>query len=384
VSRTRVLIVDDSALIRQLLTRILSSDPQLEVVGAAPDPYRAWDLIQRAQPDVLTLDVEMPRMDGLAFLERLMRARPMPVVMVSSLTEVGCETTLRALELGAIDFVTKPKIDVRQGVEELAADLVARVKAAARSRPRSPRKVAAAAAAPRVAGALIKSTEVVLAIGASTGGTEALRVVLQAMPADAPGIVIVQHMPEKFTRHFADRLDGLCAIRVREAQDGDRILPGQALIAPGGAAHMEVVRSGAQYHVRLVPGPPVGHHRPAVDVLFHSCARVLGSNAVAGILTGMGGDGAQGMLAMRRAGARTVAEDESTCVVFGMPKEAIAAGAVDVVAPLEAVADTMLRLVGGSAARVSLPPRNSIAPRKPNIGSMPPRDGLGAARRGLR
>lgn len=346
-----MLIVDDSALMRQLLGQILSADRTIEVVGAAPDPVRAWQLVQTLRPDVITLDVEMPRMDGLAFLERLMRAHPMPVLMVSSLTERGCETTLRALELGAVDFVTKPKIDVARGVVDLAAELVAKVKAAGNARPRArtrsaPAHVAAPVERPLAvrSGAMLRTTDVVLALGASTGGTEALRDVLVRLPADAPGVVIVQHMPEAFTRAFAQRLDGLCRIRVREASDGDVVRPGLALIAPGGTRHMEVVRSGAQYVVRLRATPPVNHHRPSVDVLFHSCAHALGSNAVGAILTGMGGDGASGLLAMRQAGARTIAQDEATCVVFGMPREAIAQGAAEVVCPLDAVAPTLLRL----------------------------------------
>ncbi len=353
--KVRVLVVDDSALMRQLLTQILSSDPGIEVVGAAPDPIRAWQLVQTLRPDVITLDVEMPRMDGLAFLERLMRAHPMPVLMVSSLTERGCRTTLRALELGAVDVVTKPKIDVARGIAELAGELVRKVKAAGAARPRARARVAAAAPvapSPRSAllraearpSAMLRTTDVVFALGASTGGTEALREVLVALPADSPGLVIVQHMPEAFTRAFAERLDGLTRIRVREARDGDTIRPGLALIAPGGTHHMEVVRSGAHYSVRLLPTPAVNHHRPSVDVLFRSCAHALGSNAVGAILTGMGGDGAAGLLAMRRAGARTIAQDEASCVVFGMPREAILAGAAEHVCSLDHVAPALLRL----------------------------------------
>jgi two-component system chemotaxis response regulator CheB len=351
----RALVVDDSALMRQLLTQILSSDPGIEVVGTAPDPIRAWQLVQTLRPDVITLDVEMPRMDGLAFLERLMRAHPMPVLMVSSLTERGCQTTLRALELGAVDVVTKPKIDVARGVADLAGELVRKVKAAGGARPRARARMTAATAvtpSPRStllrpearSGAMIRTTDVVFALGASTGGTEALREVLVALPPDAPGVVIVQHMPEAFTRAFAERLDGLSRIQVRQARDGDAIRPGLALIAPGGTHHMEVVRSGAHYSVRLIATPPVNHHRPSVDVLFRSCAHALGSNAVGAILTGMGGDGAAGLLAMRRAGARTIAQDEASCVVFGMPREAILAGAAEHVCALDHVAPTLLRL----------------------------------------
>lgn len=352
---TRVLVVDDSALMRRLLHDILSADPELEVVGMAPDPIKAWEAIQILRPDVLTLDVEMPKMDGLDFLQRLMRARPLPVVMCSSLTEAACATTLRALELGAIDFVTKPRIDVERGVEGMAADLVAKVKAAARARVKArPGSGRHAIAAMNVGEAppppLRKMSEAVTAIGASTGGTEALLAVLERLPADAPGVVVVQHMPEQFTRQFAARLDRRCAVRVKEAEDGDRVLPGHVLIAPGGARHMELARSGAHTYVRLVGSPPVNHHRPSVDVLFDSCARSLGPNAVGVLLTGMGADGAAGLLAMRRAGARTIAQDEATCVVFGMPKEAIACGAAEFVLPLGAVADGVLRL-GGFGSR---------------------------------
>jgi two-component system chemotaxis response regulator CheB len=346
--RVRVLVVDDSALVRQMMTAILNQDPALEVVGVAADPYSAWDQIQRLSPDVVTLDVEMPRMDGLTFLEKLMRARPMPVVMVSSLTERGCETTLRALELGALDFVTKPKIDVARGTGDLGSEIVAKVKAAggARVRPKqppAPEKLAAPAPRP----AAFKGTYKILAIGASTGGTEALREVLCALPSDAPGIVIVQHMPEKFTRAFADRLDGLARIRISEARDGERVLPGHALLAPGNF-HMELIRSGADYQVRVSSSEPVNRHRPSVDVLFQSCARAAGPNAVGVILTGMGDDGARGLLAMRSAGARTVAQDEATSVVFGMPKEAIAMGAAEFIEPLPRIAQAALRLASGS------------------------------------
>lgn len=365
MSKIRVLVVDDSALMRQLLTQLLSHDPSIEVVGAAPDPIRAWEQIQRLRPDVLTLDVEMPRMDGLEFLSRLMRAHPMPVVMCSSLTERGCETTLQALELGAVDFVNKPKIDLQRGVEVLAGELIAKIKAAVGSRPRTrDGKTALRPGAPATAVAtarapsrptLRRTTEVILAIGASTGGTEAILEVLSGLPADCPGVVIVQHMPETFTRHFAQRLDSLCAVRVKEAADGDRVLPGHVLIAPGGAQHMQVYRSGAQTFVRLLASPPVNHHRPSVDVLFESCATALGANVVGAILTGMGGDGARGLLQMRQAGARTLAQDEATCVVFGMPKEAIACGAAEFTVPLGGVAAALLRL-SGSARRSTAPP----------------------------
>jgi len=344
----RVLVVDDSALVRQIMTAILSADREIEVVGAAADPYAAWDKIQRLRPDVITLDVEMPRMDGLTFLEKLMCAHPMPVLMVSSLTERGCATTLRALELGAVDFVTKPRLDITRGVGELAGEIASKVKGAAAAKLRGRAAVrqtqapgAAPATAPRPA--TYEGTYKILAIGASTGGTEALREVLCALPPDSPGVVIVQHMPESFTRAFADRLNGLTRIRVSEARDGDRVLPGHALIAPGNF-HMELARNGAEYRVRVFSAEPVNRHRPSVDVLFHSCARAAGKNAVGIILTGMGDDGARGLLAMRSAKARTIAEDETTCVVFGMPREAINAGAVEFIEPLQRIAQAALRL----------------------------------------
>lgn len=348
----RVLIIDDSALMRRVLRDILSSDPEIEVVGASPDPIAAFRDIERFAPDVLTLDVEMPKMDGLTFLEQLMRTRPTPVVMVSSLTEAGCETTFRALELGALDFITKPKLDIQRGTIDLSDELIRKVKSAAVAklgarRPLSMRPVAVAPS-PR---ALSSVSDAVIAIGASTGGTEALAQVLSAVPSDAPGIVIVQHMPEKFTRHFAERLDRLCAVRVKEAVDGDRVIPGHVLLAPGGLQHMEIARSGATFNVRLVDGPPVHHSRPAVDVLFKSVARALGRNAVGVILTGMGQDGADGMLQMRQAGARTIAQDEATSVVYGMPKEARDRGAAEHIRPLRDIASTMVALAAGLSMR---------------------------------
>ncbi len=343
--RLRVLVVDDSALVRQILTDILSRDSTLEVVGSAAEPYAAWEQIQRLKPDVITLDVEMPRMDGLTFLDKLMRARPLPVLMVSSLTEQGCETTLRALELGAVDFVSKPKVDVARGTSVLGDELVAKVKAAGQARVRVPKRDGRPAAnSPALARPIsFRGTYRILAIGASTGGTEALRDVLCALPPDSPGVVIVQHMPERYTRAFADRLNGLTRIRVSEAKDGDRVLPGHALIAPGNF-HMLLARSGADYYVRISSADPVNRHRPSVDVLFQSCAEVAGPNTVGVILTGMGDDGARGLLAMRSAGARTIAQNEATCVVFGMPKEAIALGAAEFIEPLSQVAPSALRL----------------------------------------
>jgi two-component system chemotaxis response regulator CheB len=348
VQKIRVLIVDDSALVREVLSEILSQDPEIEVVGSAADPYQARDKIMRLNPDVLTLDVEMPRMDGLSFLEKVMRAHPMPVLMVSSLTEKDCETTLRALELGAVDYVTKPHLDVRSGTLERADEIVDKVKMAARARVRRPRPLPPvqpagdAAPAHRPAAISFQTTHRLVAIGASTGGTEALVQLLTSLPADSPGIVIVQHMPAGFTRSFAGRLDSLCRVRVKEAEDGDRVLAGHVLLAPGNF-HMEVTRNGVQSTVRVFAAEPVNRHRPSVDVLFQSCAQTLGSNAVGVILTGMGADGARGLLAMRQAGAYTVAQNEATCVVFGMPREAIALGAAQEVAPLEQIASIALR-----------------------------------------
>ncbi len=340
----KVLIVDDSALMRQLLAKIISSDPQLQVVGTAADPYVARDKIKALQPDVLTLDIEMPRMDGLTFLEKLMRAHPMPVVMISSLTEKGADTTLRALSLGAIDYVSKPKLDVRDGTIEQADEIVEKVKAAARARIRrnSSTDAPPVETAPRPY--QFSATHKVVAIGASTGGTEALKELLAPLPADFPGIVIVQHMPETFTEAFAKRLDGLCRIHVQEARDSDRILPGHALLAPGGH-QMAVVRRGAEYGVRVYRGERVNRHLPSVDVLFNSCAQHLGKNAVGVLLTGMGNDGAQGMLRMKQADGHTIAQDEASSVVFGMPKEAIRLGGVDEVHPLNRIGSALLEVL---------------------------------------
>jgi two-component system, chemotaxis family, protein-glutamate methylesterase/glutaminase len=352
MSRIKVFILDDSALMRQLLTDILSRDRQLEVVGAAGDPYAAWRKMRATRPDVLTLDVEMPRMDGVTFLEKLMAVHPMPVLMVSSLTERGCATTLRALELGAVDFVTKPKIDVADGTVLLAETLIEKVKIAAQVRfvPAPPAPLPLEPLPPSTqTTALLESTQKVVAVGASTGGTQALEAMLVALPADAPGLVIVQHMPEKFTTSFAERLNDLCRINVKEAKSGDRILPGHALLAPGNF-HMRVVRSGASYGVRLDQEVPVNRHRPSVDVLFHSCAHSLGQSAVGVIMTGMGDDGAQGMLSMRQAGAHTIAQDEASCVVFGMPKEAIVLGGVAEVVPLRQIALRALIAAGHTVA----------------------------------
>ncbi len=336
--KIKVVIVDDSALIRSVMSEIINSQPDMEVVGVAPDPLVARDLIKRTNPDVLTLDVEMPKMDGLDFLERLMRLRPMPVVMVSSLTERGSEITLRALELGAVDFVAKPKLAIQEGMLDYAELIADKIRAAARARIVSRRAPAAgveqgaAAPLPALRNPLTSSEKLII-VGASTGGTEAIREFLMRMPPDCPGILIAQHMPEGFTRSFAERLDKLCRIAVSEAQGGERVIPGHAYIAPG-HSHLLLARSGANYMTRLEQSPPVNRHRPSVDVLFNSAAAAAGKNAVGVILTGMGKDGAAGMLEMRKAGAYNFAQDEDSCVVFGMPREAIAVGAVHEVGPL--------------------------------------------------
>ncbi|HEY5955086.1 MAG TPA: chemotaxis response regulator protein-glutamate methylesterase [Polyangiaceae bacterium] len=339
---TRVLVIDDSALIRGLLTQIIAEHREFEVVGTASDPYEAWRKIKQLEPDVLTLDVEMPRMDGLTFLERLMHMQPMRVLMVSSLTESGCATTLRALELGAVDYVSKPKIDVRDGVRQISDELIEKLRLVAHAAlPRQSRRLAAAQPVQLKSSAMLRTTAKIVAIGASTGGTEALRDVLMRLPPDAPPICIVQHMPPGFTRAFASRLDGNCAVRVKEAEDGDRLIAGHVLIAPG-AHHMALTRSGANYSVRVFVGEPVNRHRPSVDVLFDSFAQYAGSNAVGAILTGMGNDGAAGLKRMRDAKATTIAQDEQSCVVYGMPKEAVALGAVEHVVSLERVAAAIL------------------------------------------
>jgi len=350
--RTRVVVIDDSALIRKVLAEIINAQRDMTCVGAAPDPIAARELIRASNPDVITLDVEMPKMDGLDFLERLMRLRPMPVVMVSTLTEKGSEVTLRALELGAVDFVAKPKLDIAKGMQEYAAEITDKIRAAAASKVRG--RAGAPGAAPRPLAALgssVATTEKLVIIGASTGGTEAIKEVLMQFPPDAPGVLVTQHMPEGFTKSFAARLDKLCRITVSEAVHGERVLPGHAYIAPGGNAHLKLRKSGANYVVELDAAPPVNKHRPSVDVLFRSAAQVAGANALGVILTGMGRDGAAGMLEMRQAGAYTVAEDESTCVVFGMPREAIAAGGVEEVAPLGDIASRLFAKLSESGVR---------------------------------
>lgn len=344
----RVLIVDDSAVVRQVLTEILSADPAIEVVGTAADPLLAREKIKRLNPDVLTLDVEMPRMDGLAFLENLMRLHPLPVVMVSSLTERGADTTLQALALGAVDFVSKPKFDVARGLDAYAEEIRSKVKMAARSRVRAigsaPRRPLPQTASPAHIG--FRTTDRLIAIGASAGGTEALRVVLEAMPADAPAIVMTQHLPASFSTAFAERLDRHSAMSVREASDGEAILPGHAYL-PAGGRHLRVIRDGARWRCRVDDSAPVNLHKPAVDVLFRSVASSAGANAIGAILTGMGEDGARGLLEMKQAGAPTLAQDEASSVVWGMPGSAVRLGAADEVIALDRIAERILALARG-------------------------------------
>ncbi len=354
MGKIRVLIIDDSASVRQAMTAILNEDPGIEVIAAAADPFAAARYIQEEIPDVITLDVEMPRMDGVTFLRKLMSQRPIPVVMCSSLVEAGSETLLQALEAGAVDVILKPRMGVADHLNDAKMRIRETVKGAARARVRSrsalggttapAAKLTADAVLPPPTGrAMSRTTEMVVCIGASTGGTEALRAVLEALPANSPGIVIVQHMPESFTRAFANRLNGLCQVDVKEAENGDTVMRGHVLIAPGGLRHMMLERQGARYVVAVREGPLVSRHRPSVDVLFRSAARNAGSNAVGIIMTGMGDDGARGLLEMKQAGARTFAQDEATSVVFGMPKEAIARGAADKVVPLHAIARELLQ-----------------------------------------
>lgn len=342
----KVLIVDDSALIRQILTEIVNSQPDMHVVGAAGDPLIARERIKALNPDVITLDVEMPRMDGIAFLEKLMQLRPMPVVMISSLTERGAHTTLRALELGAVDFVTKPKIDIGTGMQAYADTIAEKIRIAAKARVRSYRPPGPRAAdlLPRIA-TPHATKDRIIAIGASTGGTEAIRALLTQMPAGALAILITQHMPDGFTRAFAERLNGLCAITVKEAEHGELVQPGHAYIAPG-HSHMSIVAAGRFYRIALDQGAEVNRHRPAVDVLFRSVAKAAGKGAVGVILTGMGADGARGLLEMKKAGALTIAQDEASCVVFGMPKVAIELGAVNEILPLAEIAPYLLTAAG--------------------------------------
>ncbi|MDY0291837.1 MAG: chemotaxis response regulator protein-glutamate methylesterase [Desulfuromonadaceae bacterium] len=345
--KIRVLVVDDSALIRQILTKGLSMDPQIEVVGSAIDPYVARDKIIKLRPDVLTLDVEMPRMDGVEFLRKLMPQYPIPVVMVSSLTQRGKQITIEALEAGAVDFVSKPTSNVAHGMNSMLCELRKKVKNAAGAnvshwKNKTPSKPSALMA--MSSRALAESTDKVIAIGASTGGTEALKKVVCKFPATAPGVVIVQHMPPGFTKMFAERLNQLCAMEVKEAETGDRIRSGRILIAPG-AKQLTVVRSGGMYLVRCEPGEKVSGHCPSVDVMMHSIAKNVGANAIGVMLTGMGSDGAEGMLAMRNAGARNIAQDEASCVVFGMPKVAYEKGGAEKLVPLENIAAKVISML---------------------------------------
>ena len=358
MDKVKVLIVDDSALVRQTLVSILETDPMIEIIGVAADPFIAVERIKECKPDVITLDIEMPRMDGLTFLKKLMSQHPIPVVVISTLTEKGTDSALLALEYGAVEVIAKPKVNTKALLEQSTIELCGKVRAAAQALIRKksnlgsdrttngvePKLSADAIISKAKYASMIQTTESVIAIGASTGGTEALRVVLEEFPADSPGIVVVQHMPEMFTKQFAKRLNDLCKVTVKEAENGDKVIRGQVLIAPGGK-HMLVKRSGAMYHVEIMDGPLVNRHRPSVDVLFRSVARFAGKNAVGAILTGMGDDGAVGMLEMKEAGAYTVAQDEKTCVVFGMPKEAIKRGGVEKVVPLSEVTKTLLSKV---------------------------------------
>ena len=361
MSKTRVVVVDDSALVRGLLAEIINRQPDMVCIGAAADPLAAREMIRSLNPDVITLDVEMPRMDGIDFLQRLMRLRPMPVVMVSTLTERGADVTLRALELGAVDFVAKPKIGVADGLRQLGEDITDKIRTASKAHvrklapaavvtaPHGTAPVASAPAKPANVSPLGRlSTEKIIFIGASTGGTEATREVITQLPPDAPAVMITQHMPPGFTKSYAARLNSLARIRVAEASDGERVLPGHAYIAPGGF-HLSVERSGANYIARVRDGDPVNRHKPSVEVLFESAARVVGQNALGVMLTGMGADGARAMKVMRDAGSWNVCQDEASCVVFGMPREAINAGAAHEVLPLSQIAGALIERLRSTA-----------------------------------
>jgi two-component system chemotaxis response regulator CheB len=350
VKKIRVLIVDDSAFVRNALKEVLESDPTIEVMGVASDPYVAAERIRCEVPDLITLDVEMPKMDGLTFLEKIMSQHPIPVVICSTLTERGSDVALAALQKGAVDIITKPKLGAKEFFEESRTRICETIKSAAHARVRNrrdaapqvlPKLTADAILAKSTSQAMIQTTEKVVVIGASTGGTEALSQLLQALPLDAPGILVVQHMPEVFTARFAERLNTICRITVKEATGEESVLRGQALIAPGNK-HLLLKRSGARYHIELRDGPLVSRHRPSVDVLFRSAARYAGSNAVGVILTGMGDDGAKGMLEMKEAGAYNIAQDEASCVVYGMPAEAVKLSAVDRILPLHMIANEVV------------------------------------------
>ncbi|MBD9482004.1 chemotaxis response regulator protein-glutamate methylesterase [Pseudomonas sp. PDM14] len=354
----KVFIVDDSALVRQVLTACLDSHPNIQVIGQAADPIFALEKMRKQWPDVLVLDVEMPRMDGITFLRKIMAERPTPSIICSTLTEAGAAITLDALAAGAVGVFTKARLGLKDSLQQISGDLIRQIEMAARSQPHAmPRKVAAPTATPAPAASAdtpakvhLTTTDRVVALGTSTGGTQALEVVLRQLPVDCPGIVIVQHMPEKFTAAFAQRLDSVCAIDVREARHMDRVRPGLALVAPGGK-HMQLKRSGAQYFVEVLDGPPVNRHKPSVDVLFRSVAKHAGHNALGVIMTGMGDDGARGLLTMREAGARTVAQDEASCVVFGMPKEALKLGAAQSSEALGALPGLIVQYARGHSGK---------------------------------
>ncbi|MDO8413044.1 MAG: chemotaxis response regulator protein-glutamate methylesterase [Gallionellaceae bacterium] len=353
--KIKVLIIDDSALIRSILKEVINSHADMEAVGAASNPLQAREMIKTLNPDVLTLDVEMPEMDGLAFLEKLMRLRPMPVLMISSLTEHGSDVALKALELGAVDFLPKPRLGIVEGMQGYVDEIAEKIRVAFGARLRQPKSVddQTQVVLPALGNRLV-TTEKLIVIGASIGGTEAIKEVLIRMPADAPGILVTQHMPEAFTKSFAKRLDDLCKIKVTEAQDNERILPGHAYIAPGNA-HLLLKRSGANYMTELSQGAPVNRHRPSVETLFRSAAQHAGKNLIGVMLTGMGKDGAAGMLEMHQAGAYNLAQDEASCVVFGMPREAIMLGAVDEIVPIHDMTQRILHKLmqsGGLGNRV--------------------------------
>ncbi len=357
MSKIKVLIVDDSALVRKILTEILNSDKEIEVVGTALDPLIARDKIKQLKPDVITLDVEMPRMDGVTFLRNLMRLHPLPVVMISSLTEKGADITFDALEAGAIDFVAKPKIDVKDGLQEYTEEIVEKVKAASKvkvgivsgssatTKPVEKKLSADSVIQKQTGKKRFKTTDQIIALGASTGGTEAIKEVLVQMPPDSPGMVISQHIPEAFSGPFAERMNGVSAMTVCEAKDGQQILPGHVYIAPG-SHHLLVERNGAQYICRLNDGERVNRHKPSVDVMFRSVAQNVGPNAIGVILTGMGDDGAKGLLEMKETGAKTMVQDEKTSVVWGMPGSAAKLGAADSECPLNQIATNIMKLVG--------------------------------------
>jgi len=337
----KVLVIDDSALIRKLLAEIIKQAPDLELVGAAPDAYVAKEMVMKLKPDVITLDIEMPKVDGLTFLDRLMKAFPTPVIMISTLTEKGADATLRSLELGAVDFIAKPKLDVVKGIGEYQAEILSKIRMASKTRPKARSKAFSDVKAIPTS---YSGTETIVGIGASIGGTEAIRTVLEQLSPAFPATVITQHMPPNFTKSFAERLNLLCQINVHEAKDGERLLPGNAYIAPGDK-HMEIVKSGADYRIRLNDGPLVCGHKPAVDVMFESLAKVVGKNTVATVLTGMGKDGAKGLLALKESGAITMVQDEASCVVYGMPKAAVEIGATSHIIPLAKMSKALTQAV---------------------------------------